>query len=240
MKKALLALSLSLALPMLASASTAYFTPATVTVKPGQSVTLSIIVDPQGAQVYTAKIAVSYPSDLVSVTSFSPASGWLSLNQPGYDVVDNAAGSLIKTAGYAGGFSGVKIFGTITLTAKASGSATVSITGTTQVLGANNENSFSSGGRAIVVVSTPTPATTVVNPARPLLKKPSAPVAKTASTTAASSTASTTATPEASSPVPELASAVSTGSKNMTLVLGFVAVAAAFLAGIFIGRLKTV
>lgn len=147
-------LSLALILlPVTLLASTASLAPGSVTVSPGQSVSLTIYANGQGEPSYTVKAAVSFSPELLEVESFSFAPGWLPLSQPGYDSVDNSSGSLVKTAGYGGGFTGQVAFGTITFRAKASGTASVSISGATQILNANNQNSFTGGNSASVSIS---------------------------------------------------------------------------------------
>src|SRR3989344_9605495 len=138
-------LSLVLSMPSLISASTVYFSPSVATVTAGQSFTVTLIVDPQGTA-YTAKVAASFPANLLSVVSFSHAPGWLPLSQPGYDSVDNSSGSLIKTAGLSGGFSSPKVFGSITFVAKGSGTANINIAGGTEILNSSNQNTFTGGG----------------------------------------------------------------------------------------------
>ncbi|MDB5194025.1 MAG: hypothetical protein JWN50_39 [Parcubacteria group bacterium] len=250
MKKILttLAFLLILTSPFAASASTTSFSPATVSVTPGQSFSVSVYVDPQETD-YTAKVALSYPAGLLSVSSFSFASGWLPLSQPGYDSVDNAAGIIIKTAGYSGGFSSTKLFGTVTFTAKAAGTAVIAPTGSTQILDANNTNTFTSGGRASVSISAPQaipvvavpvakPNTgTAANPSR----TPLAPVKKATAhvqviSEIASSSATTTAQGTTTPVLSETAAAAGGSTREISLSLSVVAVIVSFGFGILIGK----
>jgi hypothetical protein len=250
-----------LAIPFGVFASSTSFSPSTISVTPGQSFSVSLVVTPAEAAVYTAKIALSYPADLLSVSSFTFASGWLPLSQPGYDSVDNIQGSLIKTAGYSGGLTATKVFGTITFTAKGSGTATIVPTGGTQILDANNTNTFSLGGRATVSVERPVPlpvvtvpaqqpVTNTSNPSRTPLTPVKKPVAKTAVSVSASTQVSVPVTMTVADVFSEsgttsdattsqnaiTASAVSSsGTKQTSLYAGAIALLAAFGLGFLIG-----
>ena len=110
-----------------ANAATLSTTPAAVNVVAGQTFSLPISVNSQGASVVTVKAQLSYPSNLVDATAFSFGSGWMQLSQPGYDSM--GSGVLIKTAGFPGGFGGTKTLGTVTFVAKATGTATIILLG---------------------------------------------------------------------------------------------------------------
>ena len=78
-------------------------------VRLGEQFSVSVTVVPiSGEKVYTSRIAVSYPGDMLEVVSFSFAPTWLTLPVSGYDVV--TSGFIMKTAGYPGGFSTDKLF----------------------------------------------------------------------------------------------------------------------------------
>lgn len=129
-------------------------TPQSFNVKEGQNISIDINVDPQGA-VYTVKTALSFPADLLEAVSFTPASSWFSLTQKGYDLMDNTAGSVIKTGGYPGGFKSVGKFGTIVFRAKKSGVANVQVTGASLAYNGQNQNSLSgSQGVSVVTIGT--------------------------------------------------------------------------------------
>src|SRR4051812_16821823 len=104
MKKIISTLIFSLALglfalPALASAATtAAFAPATADVSAGRTFNIAISVNPQGTANFAEKVEVDFPADLLEVTSFSFASNWMAMAQPGFDSTDNANGILIKTA----------------------------------------------------------------------------------------------------------------------------------------------
>ena len=93
-------------IPTLAIAKTAVnLESASATVRVGQQLSVSIMVAPVDESAFTSKIALSYPSNLLDVSSFSFAPSWLPLAMPGYDVIDATAGSIIKTAGYPNGIA---------------------------------------------------------------------------------------------------------------------------------------
>lgn len=155
------------ALPLAANAASFSLSPSTGSFTPGQTFNVTVFVNPvAGESVYTAKLSAAFPADLVEVISFSHASGWMALSQVGYDSTDNTNGKLVKTGGYPEGASTNTKFGTITLRAKSSGNATVSVTSDSMML--NNFNmdihTASSGGTFVVAgrapVPVPAPATT--------------------------------------------------------------------------------
>ena len=123
-----------------ASAATISFTPINVSVRQGQTFTLSISVNPQGVKNYTAKVELQYPANLLEVRSFNFGNNWMALSQPGYDLTDNIGGKLIKTAGYPGGVSSTDVFGTATFYAKQSGNGVIKSGSSSLVLDANNQN----------------------------------------------------------------------------------------------------
>ncbi len=147
--------------PVLAATSVS-FTPASVSLRPGQSFTVAIAVNPQGVKNYTAKMELRYPADLMEVKSFTFANGWLALTQPGYDLTDNTNGVLIKTAGYPGGVSSPVNFGTVSLRAKKSGSGVVTLGTNSLALDAGNQNVLAgASARTAVTIKAavaPTPA----------------------------------------------------------------------------------
>lgn len=132
------------------------FTPVKVSVRQGQSFTLTIGVNPQGVKNYTAKTELRYPAGLLEVKSFTFASGWIPLTQVGYDLTDNLNGVLIKTAGYLGGISSPMAFGTVLFRAKKNGIGTVVLNNNSFVLDANSQNILTSiSAQTLVAISAP-------------------------------------------------------------------------------------
>ena len=163
-------MSLTLAASALAATGVS-FSPTNVSVKQGQTFTLTIGVNPQGVKNYTVKTELRFPADLLEVKSFSFANGWMPLSQTGYDLTDNTNGVLLKTAGYPGGLSAATTFGTVSFQAKKSGNGTISLSGNSMALDANNQNVLSGGAQTAVAVSatvtTPTPVTPTPTPTTP-------------------------------------------------------------------------
>lgn len=238
----------------IASAASLVVAPATVSVTKGQTFSVSLSANPAGVKSYTVKAELLFPSALLEVVSFTPATGWLALSQPGYDLVDNVAGKLIKTGGYTGGFTEIKTFGTVIFKAKAAGNATIGVASTSLVLDAQSKNSLTGiqGSSAvtvsdIVVVPVPaTPAPTKKAAPTPAKKTIPAPVSKTpikeavsvmATTTATSTlevisaTSTATTTPEISDEV----AAVSGGFSGSAQMI-FVVIVIAALVGWFLIR----
>lgn len=117
---------LVLAMPTLA-ATTVSLSPSSISVDPGQSFNISIALNPQGTNNYAEKVVLNYPADILQVNSFTLNNTWMALTQPGYDLIDNTNGVLIKSAGYTGGLSTVTTFGTVSFYAKKTGNGTITI-----------------------------------------------------------------------------------------------------------------
>ena len=148
---------MAIAAPALAATSVS-FTPVNVSVKQGQTFTLTIGINPQGVKNYTAKTELHYPAGLLEVKSFTFAPSWMPLAQPGYDLTDNTNGVLIKTAGYPGGLSSATTFGTVSFLAKKSGNGTIALNSNSFALDANNQNVIGSATvQTAVAISAPAP-----------------------------------------------------------------------------------
>jgi len=160
MRKLLFTISLAalgvivLAMPALA-ATTVSLSPVSVKAVSGKSFNVVIAVNPQGVSNYTEKIELDYPADLLQVKSFSLGSNWMALSQTGYDLVDNANGTLIKTAGYPGGLSSSATFGTISFYAKKAGSGVIKLGTGSLALDANNQNVLSGTPSVSVAITAP-------------------------------------------------------------------------------------
>ena len=153
--------TMAIAAPALAATSVS-FTPVNVSVRQGQTFTLTIGVNPQGVKNYTAKTELHYPADLLEVKSFTFAPSWMPLAQTGYDLTDNTNGVLIKTAGYPGGLSSTATFGTVSFLAKKSGNGTITLNSANSLaLDANNQNVIAGVAvQTVVAISAPTPTPT--------------------------------------------------------------------------------
>lgn len=122
------------------AATTLSVTPVNISAIQGEEFMLEVRINPQGIKNYTAKIELEYPADLLEVKSFTFENTWMSVNQPGYDLIDNTNGILIKTAGYPGGVSSSEIFGTVLFSTKKAGEGIIKIMDDSLILDAENQN----------------------------------------------------------------------------------------------------
>ena len=167
-KHALAAAPLLLALVAApAYAATISLTPATITVAKGQTVTVQVVVNSGTAQTVTAEAQLSYPSAILTATGFTFAPGWTQLSEPGYDSMGN--GTMIKTAGYADGFTGTQTLGTATFTATESGTATIAVTSGSQTFASQGGNTLVApyGASTVTVGGTSVAQTTTTTTTAP-------------------------------------------------------------------------
>lgn len=136
--------ALVLTTPVLA-ATTVSLSLTSTNVVEGRNFVLTVKIDPQGLKNYTAKMELTYPADLLKVNSFTFGNSWMPVSQPGYDLIDNTNGTLIKTAGYPGGIASQATFGTVSFFAKKTGSGVIKLGGNSLTLDATNQNLLSSG-----------------------------------------------------------------------------------------------
>ena len=128
--------------------------PNTVNVVAGQKVDLVIYANSNGIKNGIVKVEVSYPVNLLGVSSFVQSPTWMSNTESGYDSIDNTNGLLIKTAGYPRGFISTVPFGTITFIAKEAGVATVKVTNGSIALDASGRNAFSGNSQSVINITT--------------------------------------------------------------------------------------
>ena len=205
MKKTLTLLTtLFLIFPFLTSAATFSFSPSTNTYLPGQSFSVDVYVNPDaGEEITTAKLVLSFPTQILKINSFTLASGWMALTQPGYDSLDNTKGELIKTGGFPGKVTSKKLFGTIAFSTQSEGTAKLVIGSNSLLLNPTNVNKYKSGSNANFVVAKPVleikPAPVVkpvpVPPKSPVVKVKEEPEIITPSITATTSTTTATSSP---------------------------------------------
>lgn len=129
------------------------FSSTAFSVAQGQSFVLRTAVNPQGTANYTVKLELQYPADLLEARSFTLGNSWMPVNQPGYDLIDNTNGLLIKSAGYPGGLSSSATFGTVSFYAKKSGNGTIQTTNNSFALDANSQNALSGTAQASVAIT---------------------------------------------------------------------------------------
>jgi len=202
--------ALAVALGLLVGASSAHaavlsVTPATVSVKAGDTVTVQVMIDPQGT-VYTVKAIMSFSADVLQETGYVPAAGWFPLTQKGYDSVDNTGGSITKTEGYPGGLKQVGSFGTITFTAVKAGTANIGFSPSSIAYNSSNQNALT-GAQGTAVVTVAGGSSTA--PSAGATSTPSA-----ASTTPVSGTPSSGTGTAGTAPVPKKAPKASSGASS--------------------------
>lgn len=173
--------SLLFVAPALA-ATVVTLSPATINVAPGKTFDVAISVNPQGTANYVEKVELTYPADLLEVKSFTQGNAWMGLTQPGYDLMDNTNGVLLKSAGYPSGITAQTPFGTVTFSAKKAGTGTINIGGNSVAFEVSTQSTSSGTG---IVVTIATPAKTTTTTATPTTatasSKTSAPVVAKAS-----------------------------------------------------------
>lgn len=123
--------------------TTVSLSPASVSVEEGQTFNLVISVNSQVVKSYMVKSEIKFPADVLEIQSFNFGNNWVPLSQPGYSLIDNTNGVLIKTAGYPGGLSSQADFGTIVFKAKKNGTGAVQVTGNSTALNAEGLNVMS-------------------------------------------------------------------------------------------------
>jgi len=180
MRKKLITLTslLIFAIAGTASASTITLGPSTVSVTKGQTFTVTVNVEPAGVKLYTIKGVVTYPADILEATAFAFAAGtpaWIPLSQSGYDSM--TAGNVTKTAGFPGGFTTAKAFGTITFRAKESGVATIAVSPQSLAYDAQSKNTLT-GEQGLSAVTITAPAPAPKTPTTPKAAPASAPKAE--------------------------------------------------------------
>ena len=148
------------------AATTISLTPANISLREGQTISLAMEINADGIKNYTVKTELQFPKDLIEIQSFSFGSGWMMLSQPGYDLIDNEKGTLVKTAGYPGGVSAKTLFGTVLFKAKKNGTGAVILSGNSFALDAKNQNILNSAQKiqaSITVLGAPS-----ISPAAPV------------------------------------------------------------------------
>ncbi|OHA19249.1 MAG: hypothetical protein A3H13_02420 [Candidatus Taylorbacteria bacterium RIFCSPLOWO2_12_FULL_48_11] len=139
--------------PIVLYAATVNFSPASVSIEEGQTFSLAVSADAGAEKIVTVKAALAYQQDIVEPISFTFAESWFSLTQSGFDSMEN--GTVIKTAGLPGGFTGTREFGTVVFRAKRAGAATVSVANESFMLNSQNINALASVSTAAITVAAP-------------------------------------------------------------------------------------
>jgi len=158
--KTMLISSAFLLLATPALAANFIFSPATVNAEAGKTFNLTVSLNPGADKNTTIKMEIKFPADLLQVNSFSfgNTGSWIALAQPGYDLIDNTNGVLIKTAGYPGGVASTLTFGTVNFTTKKAGTGKIQIGANSLALDNANKNTLTSTpAETSVVIASPKP-----------------------------------------------------------------------------------
>lgn len=236
------ALSLTLALPLSASAATFVVSPSSGSYHVGDTVTLYVSVNPGGDTIYTAMMDARVSSSIFDIVSFSLNDALLPLKQSGYDALDRTQGILTKTGGYTGGITTTSTFGTIVLRAKAAGTGTFSIVDSSKLLDSNNADkqsgtqtfSFAVASKPVAIAPTQTaPKTTVASPAKP--KPEAAPAAAPEAVNGPVIAVATDSGQTTASGTPQVATAAGSGISFMTILSWIVSLLVALTLGYALG-----
>lgn len=163
-------------MPACAASTSFTLTPSMLQVARGEKFTMALAVNPQGERNYTVRTTLSYPPDLLQVSSFYFAGSWMPLNEPSYDAIDNTRGVLIKTAGYPHGFSDPTLFGTATFDARKAGIATIRMASGTIALDVMNQNSIAAPLPSVALVITDLPQVSAAQEALAVKANPTTPI----------------------------------------------------------------
>jgi len=155
-------------LPLGAFASTLSFSPSNISIVKGKTVDVTVVVNPQDSVAYTSGATINFPANLISVSSFEFAPGWMPLTQTGYDLTDNSNGIVVKTAGYPGGLSNAAALGTIHFLAKATGNGVIKATSNSFVYDINSQNTLTGSPQINLAVSNPVAQSVVPRQTAPI------------------------------------------------------------------------
>ncbi len=129
------------------------FSPDTNSVATGESFNLDVLIAPNGEDLDTVRVVVSYPASMLEVTSYSLGSLFPSTS-PG-NSINNTTGTLSQGAfKTGGGVSSSGTVGTITFRALSAGTASVTFGSTSRAISAGDEKlSITGSGSASVTVT---------------------------------------------------------------------------------------
>ena len=131
-------------------------------VKAGETFTLKAKIKPAENTIYTARVVVDYPVDVLELKTASTSTGLIPLLMGREnDGIDNVSGVAIKTVALQGGFSGTPEIVSYTFYVKKAGSAVVKINSGSVAMDRNGANKFS--GKIAEVTVSVTSSTPVVS-----------------------------------------------------------------------------
>ncbi|MDD5731604.1 MAG: hypothetical protein PHU42_01820 [Patescibacteria group bacterium] len=136
-----------------AASTTLQINPVVVNVKAGEQFTLTTKAIPTAGKNYTVRFSIKFLPELVSVQRWNYADTWISINEPGYEELNNNTGVLVRTAGFPGGFDSVTNFGTATFLAKKTGVTSIFIDAESFSLDGLSSNTAIIGSPAIINIT---------------------------------------------------------------------------------------
>ncbi len=131
----------------------------------GGQVAVTIEVLPGSNPIYTTRLVLNYSANMLEVAQVSYENGWMPLSI-GINASD-AAGTLVRTAGFPRGLDSNRNFMRVVFNAKRPGTATVSVNSGSVAMDGRGLNEFGGGlaQTAITITGTPVAAATIVTPA---------------------------------------------------------------------------
>ena len=124
-------------------------TPISISTDNGSLISVQASVEPGSSTVYTTRLVLDYPTDLLTLNSVNYNSGWIPLSI-GNDNL-NSSSVVIRTAGLPGGINSTRPFATITFLADGIGEGNISLNTGSVLMNENNHDVFSDNGAQVAV-----------------------------------------------------------------------------------------
>ncbi|HAE36386.1 MAG: hypothetical protein UR85_C0001G0019 [Candidatus Nomurabacteria bacterium GW2011_GWF2_35_66] len=105
-----------------------------------------------GKKTCTLKVGLRFSPEQLKAGKWEFADGWLPIVQPGYDLIDNKNGSIIKTAGFPGCWTGKRLLGTITFSPKESSLGKIEVSNKTFALDDESADVYSGSSETKVTI----------------------------------------------------------------------------------------
>lgn len=137
--------------PWLAQASTVSLSPDTISVHQGDTFSVAVAVNATTPS-YTVKINASFTPTVLRLATWTFNNAWTALRQSGYDSFSNARGTMVRTGGYANGFTGNMTFGTATFVAAQEGKGTIALNANSFVYDGASQNTYTGANQVTVQV----------------------------------------------------------------------------------------
>lgn len=155
--------------------------PETVKVSAGERFTVRTRVLPGDGDIYTVRMVLDYPADILTLTDVKYNGPWMPLILGSENSLTSAS-TIIRTAGYPGGVDNNADFADLTFVAKRSGNGTIAVNDGSVTMDRLGRDRFSDQRDTVSI--TVTPLTTLVTaPTTPTNNEPVVEVADNTSTT---------------------------------------------------------